>query len=114
MPAAVGLRTGFSAAELRHLAARAKNANQSRRLLSLAAIVDGMSRTEAARIGAHGPADLAGLGSPLQRTRPGGAEGQLVQGQPTAPVTRATVGAGTDGRDRSGSGRARRRALAPD
>src|SRR3954469_20688406 len=51
MPAAVGLRTAFSAAELRHLAARAKNANQSRRLLSLAAIVDGMSRTEAARIG---------------------------------------------------------------
>ncbi len=28
-----------------------KNANQSRRLLSLAAVVDGMNRTEAARIG---------------------------------------------------------------
>src|SRR4051794_3082511 len=51
MPAAVGLRTGFSAAELRRLAAATKHANQSRRLLSLAAVLDGMSRTAAARIG---------------------------------------------------------------
>jgi transposase len=51
MPAAVGLRTDFSASELRRLAASTKNANQSRRLLSLAAVLDGMSRTEAARIG---------------------------------------------------------------
>ena len=51
MPAAVGLRTGFSAAELRRLAAVTKHVSQSRRLLSLAAVLDGMSRTEAARIG---------------------------------------------------------------
>src|ERR671913_1578353 len=51
MPAAVRLRTDFSARELRRLAATTKNANQSRRLLSLAAILDGMSRTDAARIG---------------------------------------------------------------
>src|SRR5215208_6387369 len=51
MPAAVRMRTDFSASELRRLAAATKNANQSRRLLSLAAILDGMSRTEAARIG---------------------------------------------------------------
>ena len=51
MPAPVGLRTDFSAAELRRLAAATKHANQSRRLLSLAAILDGMSRAEAARIG---------------------------------------------------------------
>src|ERR687898_42673 len=51
MPAAVRMRTDFSAGELRRLAAATKNANQSRRLLSLAAILDGMSRTEAARIG---------------------------------------------------------------
>ena len=50
MPAAVRLRTDFSASELRQLAATTKNANQSRRLLSLAAVLDGMSRTEAARI----------------------------------------------------------------
>jgi transposase len=51
MGSAVRLREDYSAAELRGLAAAAKNANQSRRLLSLAAVRDGMNRTEAARIG---------------------------------------------------------------
>jgi transposase len=51
MPAAVRMRTDFSAGALRRLAAATKNANQSRRLLSLAAILDGMSRTAAARVG---------------------------------------------------------------
>ena len=51
MPAAVKMRTDYSAGELRRLAAVTKNANQSRRLLSLAAVLDGMNRTEAARIG---------------------------------------------------------------
>src|ERR687897_2229315 len=51
MPAAVRIRTDFSACELRRLAARTKHVNQSRRLLSLAAGLDGMSRAEAARIG---------------------------------------------------------------
>lgn len=49
--AAVTLRTDYSAAELRRLATATLNANQSRRLLSLAAVLDGMNRTEAARIG---------------------------------------------------------------
>ena len=47
----VKLREDYSAPELRRLAAATKNANQSRRLLSLAAVLDGMDRTEAARIG---------------------------------------------------------------
>jgi transposase len=51
MASAVDLRKDYSAAELRRLARGAKSANQSRRLLSLAAVVEGMSRTEAARIG---------------------------------------------------------------
>jgi transposase len=51
MPAPVSVRTDFSAGELRRLAAATTNANQSRRLLSLAAVLDGMSRTDAARIG---------------------------------------------------------------
>jgi transposase len=51
MPSAVSLRNDFSSSELRRLAAASKNASQSRRLLSLAAVVDGMNRTEAARIG---------------------------------------------------------------
>lgn len=51
MASAVNLREDYSAAELRRLAAATRNVNQSRRLLSLAAVVDGMNRTEAARIG---------------------------------------------------------------
>jgi transposase len=51
MTSAATLREDYSAAELRRLAAATRNANQSRRLLSLAAALDGMNRTEAARIG---------------------------------------------------------------
>jgi transposase len=51
MPSAVNLRTDFSAHELRRLAKRSKDNNQSRRLLSLAAVLDGLNRTDAARMG---------------------------------------------------------------
>ena len=51
MGAAVGLREDFGADELRRLAAKVKDAAQARRLLALAAVRDGMNRTEAARIG---------------------------------------------------------------
>ncbi len=51
MPSAVKLRTDFSACELRRLAKEAKDVNQSRRLLSLAAVLDGMKRGDAAKIG---------------------------------------------------------------
>ena len=51
MTAAVRMRTDYSASELRRLAATTKNANQIRRLLSLAAVLDGMNRADAARIG---------------------------------------------------------------
>ena len=51
MPALVRLRTDFSATELRRLAKKAKDANRSRRLLSLAAVLDGKSRAEVATIG---------------------------------------------------------------
>ena len=51
MPRTVTIRTDYSASELRRLAAGSKDANQSRRLLSLAAVLDGMGRADAARIG---------------------------------------------------------------
>ena len=44
MPSAVRLREDYSANELRGLARRSKDANRSRRLLSLAAVRDGMDR----------------------------------------------------------------------
>jgi transposase len=51
MGSAVTMRTDYSAAELRRLAKETKDVNQSRRLLSLAAVLDGMSRSDAARVG---------------------------------------------------------------
>ena len=47
----VALRTDFEAFQLRAMARRTKDAAQARRLLALAAIDEGASRTEAARIG---------------------------------------------------------------
>src|SRR5688500_17556738 len=47
----VSVRRNFSAGELRRLAGATRNANQSRRLLSLAGVLDGMNRAQAARIG---------------------------------------------------------------
>ena len=51
MPAAVRLREDFSAEALRRLSRHVKDVNQSRRLLSLAAVRDGMDRGTAAKIG---------------------------------------------------------------
>ena len=51
MSAAIAVRNDVEAEELRVLAGRVKDANQVRRLLSIAAILDGMDREEAARIG---------------------------------------------------------------
>ena len=51
MSAAIALRDDFEADDLRDLAAKAKDANQARRLLAIAAVYDGMDREEAARIG---------------------------------------------------------------
>jgi transposase len=52
MGAAVALREDFSAGELRYLAKRSEDVGQARRLLSLAAVLEGMSREAAAEIGA--------------------------------------------------------------
>ena len=50
MPA-IALRDDYQAKAVRALAARAKDGKQARRLLSIAAVYDGMSRADAARIG---------------------------------------------------------------
>src|SRR2546421_2142443 len=54
MAAAVRVRRDYEAAQIRVLAKRSKDAAQTRRLLALAAIYDGGSRTEATRIGGVG------------------------------------------------------------
>lgn len=54
MGSAVKMRTDYSEAELRRLAKSSRDSKQSRRLLSLAAVLDGMSREDAARVGGMG------------------------------------------------------------
>jgi transposase len=84
MVAALGLRNDFDAAHLRAIAKQSKEAAQTRRLLALAAIYEGASRTEAAKIGgvtvqiirdwvvrfnAHGPEGLVNRKAPGQQAR---------------------------------------------
>ena len=84
MAAAVGLRADFDAGALRAAARRSKDGPQARRLLALAAIYDGATRTEAAQIGgvglqvvrdwvlkfnAHGPDGLIDRKAPGQPPR---------------------------------------------
>ena len=54
MAAAIELRGDFTGDDLRRLARSSRDAKQVRRLLALAAIRDGGTRTEAARIGGVG------------------------------------------------------------
>ena len=80
----IPLRSDFDAPQLRVLARKTKSAPQARRLLALAAIYEGASRTEAARIGgvtpqivrdwvvkfnAHGPEGLIDRKPPGQPSR---------------------------------------------
>src|SRR5579872_2777321 len=84
MAAAVGLRDDFDGGALRTAARRSKDGPQARRLLALAAIYDGATRTEAAKIGgvglqvvrdwvlrfnAHGPDGLIDRKAPGQPPR---------------------------------------------
>ena len=54
MGVAIALRSDFDGATLRRFARKTKNANQGRRLLALAEIYDGGSRSDAVRIGGVG------------------------------------------------------------
>lgn len=51
MGTAIALRTDYSSKELRSLARRVKNAGQARRLLAIAAVLDGALREDAAKVG---------------------------------------------------------------
>ena len=74
MPAAVRLREDYSGQELRALARRSQDVSQSRRLLSLAAVRDGMDRGWAAKIGGM---DRQTLRDWVHRFNASGAEGLI-------------------------------------
>lgn len=76
MGSAVKLRDDYSAVELRRLARVSKDVRQSSRLLSIAAVLDGMSRADAARIGGM---DRQTLRDWVHRFNAAGADGLLDQ-----------------------------------
>lgn len=82
MPSAISVKTDYSSAELRRLAARSKHANQSRRLLSLAAVLDGASREVAARIGGMDRQTLRDWVHRFNADGPDGLKDILSKGQP--------------------------------
>ena len=71
MSQAIPVRTNYTAGEVRRFAQRAKDAAQARRLLAIAAVLDGASREEAATIGGMDRQTLRGLGDPVQRAGTG-------------------------------------------
>jgi transposase len=113
MPSAVRLREDYSAKELRALARRSKDVNQSRRLLSLAAVREGMDRGSAAKVGGM---DRQTLRDWVHRFNAAGPDG-LIDNWTEGPKPRlsaaqlaefaALVGAGPD-RERDGVVRWRR------
>jgi hypothetical protein len=70
MGQAIAVRQDFTPAELLRFATRTKDVAQARRLLAIAAILDGAPRAEAALVGGM-DRDAAGLGDPVQRARSG-------------------------------------------
>src|ERR1700759_1934883 len=79
MGQAIAVRTDYTAVEVRRFAKRARDSAQARRLLAIAAVLDGASREDAAKVGGmdrqtlrdwvirfneHGPDGLINLPSP--------------------------------------------------
>jgi transposase len=80
MAAPLALRSDFTAADLRRHARRTRDANQARRLLALATIYEGGSRSDAARVGGVGLQivrdwvvrfNASGVGGLIDRKAPG-------------------------------------------
>jgi len=82
MAAAVGLRGDFDASSLRAAARRSNDGGQTRRLLAVAAIYDGGTRTEAAKIGGVGLQVVRDWVLKFNAHGPGGLIDRKAKGQP--------------------------------
>jgi hypothetical protein len=98
----VPLRADFDARSVGAAAKRSKDGPQARRLLALAAIYEGTTRSEAAKIGGVTPLDRSRLGGEVQR--PWARRADRLQGA-RCEVERHT---GRRSRRSSGAGRCRR------
>ena len=86
MGTAIAVRRDYSSRELRRLATRVKDAAQARRLLAIAAVLDGSSREEAARIGGM---DRQTLRDWVIRFNEEGPDGLVNKSSPGAPGRRS-------------------------
>ena len=92
MASPIALRGDFDGPGLRRLAKQSKDAAQARRLLALAEIYDGGSRTDAARIGGVTLQIAAGLGAALQQAWSRGTYQRQGAGEPPQAERGATPG----------------------
>ncbi|GJE62807.1 hypothetical protein MPOCJGCO_4943 [Methylobacterium trifolii] len=93
MSKALGLRADFDAEALRRLARANQNAGQSRRLLVLASIYEGGSRTQAARSGAVGLQTVLDWGLAFNVAGPDG----LIERKRAGQRSKLDAAAGADG-----------------
>lgn len=82
MGTAISVRSDYSSKELRRLSTRVKDAGQARRLLAIAAVLDGASREEAAKIGGM---DRQTLRDWMIRFNDQGPDGLINKSSPGAP-----------------------------
>jgi putative transposase len=87
MGQAIAVGTYYTSGEVRWLAQRAKDAGQARRLLAIAAVLDGSSREEAARVGGM---DRQTLRDWVIRFNEQGPEGLINIPSPGAPAKLTT------------------------
>ena len=114
MAVAVPLRSDFDAAQLRALAKRSRDPDQTRRLLALAAISDGASRTEAAQIGCVTLQIVRDWVLRFNARGPEGLRTGRAPGGSAAAHRSAPTGPAGHRRARAHSGHPRRGALASD
>ncbi len=82
MGRAIAVRADYTSGEVRRVAQRVKNAAQARRLLAIAAVLDGASREDAAKIGGM---DRQTLRDWVIRFNEQGPEGLINKSSPGAP-----------------------------
>ena len=87
MSAPIPLRRDFGASQLRGLAKKTKDGPQARRLLALAAIYDGATRTEAAMIGGVGLQIIRDWVLHFSERGPDGLLNGKSPGQPASPLS---------------------------
>jgi transposase len=82
MGQAIAVRTDYTAGEVRRFAKQAKDVAQARRLLAIAAVLEGASRADAAKIGGM---DRQTLRDWVHRFNDQGADGLINTSSPGAP-----------------------------